>query len=297
MPRKLSRLTDSICPGLSLSFDPLWTNVDLEALSSEGALCSYMSRMKRKLGHTDKCRVYQYILLIGALRKQNLTPRCEPLLAILHDTAPRFLLSSCASTGEFVRLLQLATECLDPKLTRIILSVWVHRIQARQLSPVSAILVADDLGYRNFLAAALYEYLLIVEDKLANTQSRLLDDNTVSPLSHAQNLRVCEGYYALEACVVDLCNLPLSFSSGPKCRSHSECLSTWDSRWSSRIRKVPRGVSAIDVLGRLRVVHDTLSKDRSLNTFMTEDCRRLALSAVLKKRERIARNLYHYFDL
>jgi hypothetical protein len=207
----------------------------------------------------------------------------------IHD----FPLLDLSPSKIFVRLFRFANHCHDKQLLREIEDKWITRMDSNNLSPIPAILLADELDNRELLSRALYAYLVMVEPRISNSQR--IDIG--SPLSHQLNLHVFSGYYALQAYWTDLCDHPLEFQMAEGCTAHTDCLTTWRPRWSTTVLQQPAGVSHIDILSRLCFVEESLREDPLCTTYMSDKCRESALAAVSQKRNSLALNMHHIFDL
>jgi hypothetical protein len=196
-------------------------------------------------------------------------------------------------SSTFVRLLRFATNRNEKQLRREIQGKWISRLESNNLSPIPAILIADELNNRELLGRALYAYLLVVEPSISKSQRIDID----SPLSHQLNLHIFSGYYALQAYWKDLRDHPPEFQQAEGCTAHTDCLTTWRPRWSTAVVRRPFGISDIDILSRLRFVEELLRADPLCRTYMVENCRESALGAVSQKRNGLALNMHHIFDL
>lgn len=204
-----------------------------------------------------------------------------------------FPLLDISPSRTFVRLFRFATLCHDTQLRRTIEDKWITRLNSNDLSPIPAILIANELNDRELLGRALYAYVIIVEPRISNSQRIDLD----SPFSPQLNLHVLSGYYALQAYWKDLCDDPPEFKQTGGCTAHTDCLNTWKPRWSVAISRQPPRVSRIDIISRLRFAEKSLRADSACITYMTEKCRESALQAVSQKRVSLALNMHHIFDL
>ena len=193
----------------------------------------------------------------------------------------------------FVRLLRFATGCHDKQLQREIQGKWITRLHPNDLSPIPAILIADELGNRELLGGSLYAYLLRMEPHVLDSQRIDIGE----PLSHQLGVHVFSGYYALQAYWKDLCDNMLDFEQAEGCTAHTDCLTTWKPRWLSAVSRQPPGISPIDILSRLSFVEELLRADPLCRIYMAKQCRDSALGAVLQKRDSLALDMHHIFDL
>jgi hypothetical protein len=240
--------------------------------------------------------IFDTLVYVALLSRKHQAKRWESwatnvIKNFVRSSDPPLLDRSPSKT--FVRLLRFVTICQERQLQYEIQGKWIARLGSDTLAPIPAILLADELGNRALLGRALYSFLVKVEHLISNSQ-RI---DVGSPLSHQLNIHVFSGYYALQAYWKDLCDNSLEFREGEGCTAHSDCLTTWRPRWSIAVTGQPSGISHIDVLSRLRLAEETLRTDPLCRTYMTEKCRQSALGAVLQKRDSLALNMHHVFDL
>ncbi|TFK34740.1 hypothetical protein BDQ12DRAFT_635964 [Crucibulum laeve] len=196
-----------------------------------------------------------------------------------------------ASSQLFLRVLRLAVLCNKPELSLSIQIKWITRLHWHQLSPTPAILIADIFNLRHLLSHAYYMHLVLMQSP--SKPPRFKKDPELTP---KQNMHVQCGYYSLMSYWRHLQTTPPEFKRSAQCDNHRQCVEAWKMRWykaSSRLCPHPE----IDVLSRLRFMQDTLEADLLLGVCLTVQCRTQALASVSKKREEIANNLHHHFDL
>lgn len=269
----------------------MWQNRELHILERSQHLITSTQNI-RNITLFDK-----YLIAVGAAREYHSRDwESQSILGIstqLLNTSPPLLLRDSTSAEIFVCLFQLAKACGDRQLDQIIQNAWLTRIRSHQLSPIPAILLADDYACRDFLSATLYEYLITVEPLISS--SRRIDGD--SPLSYNQNLHIFQGYYSLSAYWTELCQEPLGFLHGQKCLCNRDCREMWRSRWLPVACQLSPGCSPVDLLRRLWSVEKMMREDKLLCACMTKECKESALGALLQKRRNVSKNMYHYFDL
>lgn len=192
----------------------------------------------------------------------------------------------------FVRMVKLAMSTQKHNLVQSIQVKWITRIHWHELSPVPALLFADQQGIRHLLSHAYYVHLVAQEPELHQTK-RL---NARSPLSPTQHQHLLSGFYSLQAYYKRLSATAPAFPRSKECPNHMQCVKGWDMRWAVAMAR-SYSVAKVDILNLLRVVQKFLEVDMLLSVCLTAKCRLLALDSVAKTREDMANNLHHHFDL
>lgn len=208
-----------------------------------------------------------------------------------------------AKSDIYFRLLRLAVMYNSLEVSVSIQSKWVSRMHWGELRPVWAMVCGEQLGLRDLLAHGCYTYLLSVKARIEEalgspaglTRHSIQDERgllTIRLLTY-----VLSGYHSLRAFWSHLASHPLEFEPAEECANHSQCVGAWKLRWISAIREKPCPFAEVDVLKWLIWLELCLAGDLLLGVCMDTRCKAKALEAVKRKREMVARQLHHHFDL
>lgn len=197
-----------------------------------------------------------------------------------------------ALNGIFVRAMKLGIAYGSSELCHRVSTKWIARMHRRELDPLSALLFADTYSMRELLSHAYYIYLMLVFRRIQQLQ----DIDSKGLLTPGQKTHVMSGYHSLTAYWNHLRLNPPDFVPSPSCRSHSQCVGAWRLRWLAAAEK-DYPLPELDILGRLVYTEKCLQDDMLLSVVLNRACKASALRAVTVKREMVARQLHHHFDL
>ena len=234
------------------------------------------------------------ILTIGELSiRYNLAVLMQWFLPVLEDLvlSPATPLRK-SSNVVYIRLMQLAMRYKRKDLVASISSKWVSRMHWGELDPLSALLFADMYGLRDLLGHACYVYLMSAEERIRSSEP--IDPK--ERLCPRQLTYIMAGYHSLRTYHRHLRLTPPDITAAPRCKDHTKCIAVWKFRWSAAMSR-PCSLPDVDVLGHLVFIEQFLREDTLLKACLTPACKEAALKAVSEKRDMIARQLHHHFDL
>ncbi|KAH9480685.1 hypothetical protein JR316_0007285 [Psilocybe cubensis] len=197
-----------------------------------------------------------------------------------------------ASNNIFVRAMKLGIAYGSRELCHRVSTRWIARMHRRELDPLSALLFADTYNLRDLLSHAYYIYLMLVFRRIQ--QSHDIDPRGL--LTPGQRTHVMSGYHSLSAYWNHLRLNPPEFEAAPSCTSHLQCLGAWRLQWIAAAEK-DYPLPELDILGRLTYIEKCLREEMVLDVVLNRVCKASALKAVSVKREMVARQLHHHFDL
>ncbi|CAA7262847.1 unnamed protein product [Cyclocybe aegerita] len=223
---------------------------------------------------------YEMRILVEWLRP------CLHILVLDHNTPLR-----TAGSRVYQRMLWLAMCLRSWKIYTSIVDKWISRLYWGQLPPIPALLFADAHGIAHLLSHACYVYLVDVQ-KLLTTGKNINENGALSP---RQEMYIKSGYLSLKTTWSKLQRNALEFRSSG-CVLHAQCVSVWRQRWKA-FANAPCSTSDVDVLKRLSFMEDSLREDVVLDRCMAPSCKALALGAIKRRRNEMALELHHHFDL
>jgi len=210
-----------------------------------------------------------------------------------------------APNQTFIRALRVAHAYNRMDLSTSIQRKWITRLHWRELSPLPALLLAEQLELRNLLSHAYFIHLVSLPKVAQHCQAEgaLISEQPskpfplTSPLTMQQRTHLLAGFYSLTAYWKWLRTNPPSITRSPQCKRHQQCLAAWRTRWIVACEKVNPDPSDADIFQKLKVVEEALKEDRLVQACLTPDCWTEALHAISRKRTEASNHLHHHFDL
>lgn len=193
----------------------------------------------------------------------------------------------------YVRMMKLVLQMKNVHLIGVIQASWANRIHTRELTPVSALLLADMYGLRDLLGHACYAYLMSVYPRVE--KGICFDERRF--LNSRQKLYIQAGYHSLRTYWQKFGRDPPQFEPNPECILHTQCVCVWKQRWWFFLKRANNRFPEADVLNKLGLMLQLLTGDAILSACLSSSCRSAALNGLTKKRDRVSHQLYHHFDV
>lgn len=193
----------------------------------------------------------------------------------------------------YVRMMKLILQMKSVHLIGVLQESWANRIHTRELTPISALLIADMYGLRDLLGHACYAYLMSVHPLVERGAG--FDERGF--LNSRQKRYIQAGYHSLRAFWQVCGRDPPQLDRNPECVLHTQCVYVWKQRWLHFLKRANDRFPEADVLNKLGLMLQLLTGDAILSVCLSSSCREAALKELTRKRDRVSHQLHHHFDV